>query len=1070
MEKSTKTNKRSTFIIAIVAAAVLLCVTVVGDILSLGVYDAVFTRWLGATAATRMGDELGADTQYVKSDFDSAAELYAYEEKLCATVAQDGATLLKNNGLLPLSSGVQLDLYSVSSVDPVSGGSGSGSGSFELTVDLKTGLEHAGFKVNTALWDFYETGAGSKANGYGRGVGVVNYGRGHDWKLGECPVSVIQSDAAVMNSIKRDSVAMFVISRTGGEGGDEPRDMADFGGARGEHYLELDATEKSVISFMGEHYDNVIVLLNSNNAFEVGFLLGDDYDYVDAAVNFFGAGRTGFYGLGYMLRGIDADGNEISPSGRLIDTLVYDNFSSPAMQNFGDALFTDADGRVIMFYGDEVMYSNGQYGNAEGEINEDAGRCPFYFVTYNEGIYIGYKYYETRYEDSVTARANVGEYSYADTVAYPFGFGASYTTFEWSDFSATAADGDGNITLSVKVTNTGDRAGRDVVQLYYRSPYTDYDIANHVEKSAVALAGFKKTGLLAAKGGHETVTLKLNVNDMKSYDDSGDGRYLLEAGDYYITVAPDAHTAVNNILKEMCKTDDEALDRIVETADVTGMPCMSSSADLVAVHTVTDDTAIGNIHNRFDDASIIERSAYLSRNNWSRMDGGGLRYATTQADVECREVNPWGNKHVAACTEINGKQYRAVIPTGLLERLCSTDAKRPDDKKASNLAPTLGVNHDIDLIDMRGVPFDDPKWDTFMEQVTAEELAELVAYAGHHTIGMQSVGKPETVDVDGPAGLNVAGVHGSIDIGDGFKAMTWPTASMLASTFDAELAEKVGKCIGEDGLYGGAHGWYGPGINLHRAPFGGRNFEYYSEDAYISGVMGRAQVKGAATKGVYGYIKHFALNEQETHRDQNGLITFSNEQAMRELYFKPFEMTIVDNTVSVNYNAHVVDADGNITGYEMKTAEVPACTAVMSAFDRLGATWAGGHYELITGVLREEFGFDGMVLTDYDTGNYMNLKQMLVAGADAKLFIYYAAWDGALGGDDVGENLNYAVAAAKNILFTVANSAAMNGYVHGIWYLPGFAYYKIIVIVWNVIAAAGIVVLVLFVIKKKNRS
>lgn len=1071
--KTVRTPRMRKIVIISACIALSLIATILLDVLMLGVFDAELTARLGASPSKSTGETYGADLEYVKSDFHCASDLYAYEEKLCAEIAQDGATLLKNDGLLPLARGTQLDLYSVSSVNLVSGGSGSGSGSFELTVDLKTGLEDTGFNVNETLWNFYKTGGGS---GYGRGEGVVNYGRGYDWKIGECPISVLQADSAVMNSIKRSNVAMFVISRTGGEGGDEPRDMEAFGGAQGEHYLELDKNERDTVKFLGEHYDNIIILVNSNNAFELGFAFDTvTYKNIKSVINFPGAGRFGVYGLGYVLRGYDVDGREISPSGRLVDTLVYDNFSSPAMQNFGDAVFTDAQGRVIMYSGDEVMYGSGVYGHNADQINEDAGRCPFYFVTYNEGIYVGYKYYETRYEDSVLGRASVGDYDYASTVAYPFGFGTSYTRFEWSGFSMTAPDANGDITVKVSVKNIGERSGREVVQLYYQAPYTNYDINHHVEKASVNLGGFAKTGLLKP-GSSELITLKVNTQDFKSYDDSADGGYILEAGDYYVTLAGDAHTAVNNILKSKCVGNDEALGRICETSDITDTDCAESTAELVGKFTIDENAVIGDVRNLFSDATLIERSEYLSRNNWAAMDGDGLRYAVLQSEVGCNgEKNPWGNYHLAACTEINGKQYRAVMPDGLLEKLISSDSLIPDDDKESNDgAPTLGKKHGLELIDMRGKSYDDPMWEKLLEQVTADELSALIGGCGHNTVAMSSVNKPVTVDLDGPAGLNVAGVHGSIPIGNGLKAMTWVTEYMLASTWDEALALEMGELIGEDGLHGDAQGWYGPGMNLHRTPFSGRNFEYYSEDAYLSGVMGKAEVQGAARKGMFAYIKHFALNDQETHRDQNGLLTFSNEQAMRELYFKPFEMTVRDNTVTVNYNEAVKNEKGKTTGYEMKQAEMPACTAVMSSFNRLGATWAGGNYNLITGVLREEFGFKGMVLTDYDTGNYMkaNNKQMVEAGGDIKLNIYGKKWNGVKSGKDKNENIRYAKNAAKNVLFAVANSSAMNGHIHG--YRPnaeaGFAYYRIIPIVFSVIMLCGAAVLAVWLVSliKKN--
>lgn len=1072
-ESAATKPKKLGIILLSAGIALVLSVCIVVNALAMTKFDNLFTQFFGSGASSTRGETHGADTTYVKSDFATTKDLYKYEEALCAEIAQDGATLLKNDGLLPLAKGAQLDLYSHSSVDLVSGGSGSGSGSFELTADLKTGLEHSGFKVNEKLWNFYKSGAGS---GYSRGAGVINYGRGFDWKINECPLSVIKSDSGVMDSIKRDSIAMFVLSRTGGEGGDEPRDMKEFGGQSGEHYLELDAYEKEIIKFLGESYDNVIILVNSNNAFELGFINDSQtYKNIKAVVNFPGAGRTGTYGLGYMLRGEDKDGKEISPSGHLVDTFVYDNFSSPAMQNFGDAAFTDENGRVIMYWGNDVMYSNGQYGNASDNINEDAGRCPFYFVTYNEGIYIGYKYYETRYEDVVLGREHVGEYDYADTVVFPFGYGKSYTNFIWENFTASDADANGDITVSLTVRNNGTRAGKDVVQLYYQAPYTAYDEQNHVEKAAVNLAGFVKTGLIAP-GGTENVTLTVNVKDFDSYDDSGKGGYILESGDYYVTAAGDAHTAVNNILK--AKAEDGiniALDKMVETSAVTGNSARESSAEFVKKHRVENTQKDGSVTNLFDDANLIERSAYLSRKNWSKMDNDGLRYATleNQAVVVCpgEGKNPYGNTHIAACAELNGKQFRAVIPEGLLEKLTSRDSLIPEDKKEDNsAAPVTGRKNGIDLIDLRGLSYDDELWDKLLEQVTVKELSQLVAQCGYTSPEMKSIKKPKVSDLDGPAGLNQVVGHGSAPIGDGYLAMTWVTEYMLASTWDTQLALEMGEAVGEDGLHGGIVGWYGPAMNIHRTPFSGRNFEYYSEDAYLSGMMGKSEVQGAARKGMYGFIKHFAVNDQETHRDQNGLATFTNEQAMREIYLEPFKLTIQDNDVTVKYNEAKKDENGKIYAYEMKEASLPATTAVMSSFNRIGATWAGGNYKLLTQVLREEFGFNGFVLTDYDTGNYMisNTKQMLEAGGDAKLNTI-GTFNGLKSGADKNENLRYALKAAKNVLYTVVNSAAMNGYVHGVKFVAGFAYYKIILIVLDILGAAGIAVMAFFIVKKLLR-
>lgn len=1009
-----KTKKLGIIIISI-AIAVIVVFSVFLNVLSLNKFDNIFEQYFGKTADTTRGDTKGADVDYVKSDFDSPSALYEYEEDLVAEIAQEGATLLKNEGLLPLAQGTTLSLFSHSSVDLVSGGSGSGSGSFELTADLKEGLEGAGLKVNETLWNFYKEGKGSS---YVRGAGVINYGASLDWSINECPVSVLQSESSLAPSYA-NTVAMFVLSRTGGEGGDLARDMAAYGGKSGQHYLEPDETELEVISYLNDRFENVILLVNCNNAMELGWL--DDYPNVKAVVNFPGAGRTGTYGLGYVLTGLDKDGNEISPSGRLVDTFVTDNFSSPAMQNMGDYVY-DGTG--------------------------------YYYVNYGESIYVGYKYYETRYEDVVTGRANVGNYDYAQTVVYPFGYGLSYTQFEWSDYEVSTADASGKITLSLNVKNVGGRYGKDVVQVYVQSPYTAYDEQYGVEKASVALVGFYKTKNLAPDES-ERVEIVLDVGDFISYDANGAGTYILENGTYYITAATDAHSAVNNILAKRALTESA-----VDTSKMTGAGKTSfvgafvqETFDKTTYALSFEGTPVGNL---FDDAKLSD-GKYLSRSNWQMMENDGLRYGTASSKD--------------SGSEIGGKQWSHSITAELKAMLDSASSLNPAEGTVSQTY-TFGAKNNVDLVDLRGLSYDDPLWEELLDEITLSELALLIDECGYCTPQIKSINKPKVSDLDGPAGLNLVVGHGSADIGDNLKAMTWPSEYMLACSWNEALAVKMGEGVGEDGLYSGVTGWYGPGMNIHRTPFAGRNFEYYSEDSFISGVLGRAEVQGAARKGMYAFIKHFALNDQETHRDQLGLVTWADEQTIREIYLKPFEMTIKENTVTVKYNEAVKDEKGEIEGYVMKSAQMPAATAVMSSFNRIGATWAGGNYNLLTGVLRNEWGFNGFVLTDYEVADYMFTSQCLAAGGDAKLKTV-----GLSGNFLFGYSLNgkteeqaYAREAAHHILYTVVNSAAMNGYVHGVEFVNGFAYYKIILIVWDVLSAAGIAVLVLFLVKKVRRN
>ncbi len=1003
-EKKVKVN----IIVMSVSIAFILVFSTFFNVLSLNKFDNIFEQFMGKTADSIKGDTLGADVDYVKSDYSTAKELYDYESDLVAEIAREGITLLENDGLLPLKKGTEISLFSHSSVDLVSGGSGSGSGSFELTLDLKTGLEAAGLKVNETLWNFYKNGGGKS---YTRGAGVINYGASLDWRINECPASELQKDPAVTSSYG-DSVAMFVFSRTGGEGGDLARDMAAYSGKSGSHYLEPDETELGMIDYLDKTFDNVILLVNCNNAPELGWV--KNYPHIKAVLNFPGAGRTGTLGLGQVLTGYDKDGNEISPSGHLVDTFVYDNFSSPAMQNMGDFNYKGTD---------------------------------YYYVNYSEGIYVGYKYYETRYEDVVTERENAGTYDYGATVLYPFGYGKTYTRFAWSDFAVSEPDKDGKITVSLTVTNTGDRAGRDVVQIYAQTPYTDYDRENGIEKPSVALVGFYKTKLLTTSGDDksEKVNIPVDMKDMVSFDARGAHTYILDDGTYYITAAGDAHKAVNNILTARTDVSSDRLDE-------------AGNADFVRSFKLDarDDTTYATgangeaITSRFDYAALAD-GKYLSRTDWSAMDNDGLRYGVASDK--------------ASGAEIGGKQWTHDITPELKAALDSRDSRNPAEGSVPKTY-TFGAKNDVDLVDLRGLAFDDPLWQDLLDEITLSELALLIDECGYCSPQIKSINKPKVTDLDGPAGLNRVVGHGSADIGDGYKAMTWPSEYMLACTWNRDLAEKMGDGVGEDGLHSGVVGWYGPGINIHRTPFAGRNFEYYSEDSFLSGVLGRAEVAGAAKKGMYAFIKHFALNDQETHRDHLGLVTWAQEQAIREIYLKPFEYAIVDNYVTIKYN-EPVKSDGKITGYTAKTAEVPAASALMSSFNRIGATWAGGNFDLLTGVLRKEWGFNGFVLTDYEVSNYMFTDQCLAAGGDAKLKTVGLSGNFLFGYSLKGneEDQGYAREAAHHILYTVVNSAAMNGYVHGVQYVKGFAYYKIILIVWDILSAAGLAVLAFFLYK-----
>ena len=1048
-----QTKKKIGIAIMSVAIVILLAFSIILNVLALTTFDNIFEQALGKFDDRTEGDTKGADVQYYKSDYENAIDLRAHEEEVVAEMAMEGATLLKNNdGVLPLKEGTTLSLFSHSSVDIVSGGSGSGSGSFELTLNLKEGLERSGFKVNQKLWDFYSTGKGSGKE-YTRGAGSINYGADLDWNINEVPLSVITSDSDLVKSFE-GTTAMFVMSRTGGEGADLARDMAAFGGESGQHYLEPDKTELEIIKYLCDNFDDVILLVNANNVMELTAFEGEEYENLDAIINFPGAGRTGTIGLGYMLRGIDGDGNEISPSGHLVDTWVSDNFSSPAMQNMGDFWYDD--------------------GNPDFKNN----RGNYYYVNYAEGIYVGYKYYETRYEDTVLGqgKTTINDFDYSEEVLYPFGYGLSYTTFEWSEFNVGPIADDGTFEVSVKVTNTGDRAGKEVVQIYAQTPYTE----GGVEKASIALVGFDKTELLypaaeatADKPASETVTITLDLEDFISYNENkngGKGGYVLDAGDYYITASTDAHSALNNVLDQKGETElahPGAVEATAPNGDlITKLTFSEADAQKYAALYVNGEDG-EEIVNLFDyaDVTVYDSTApdYLSRSDWSKMNGDALRYG--EASTYASEA------------EINGKKWVHSISDELMALLKSEDPTPSEElfTREDPETPVFDARNGVELIDLRGLPYDDPLWEDLLDNMTVKELSLLVDQCGYCSPAMASIHKPKVTDLDGPAGLNLVVGHGSVPIGEDengneIKSMTWPSEYLLASTWNVDLAYEMGLGVAEDGLHGQVEGWYGPAVNIHRTPFAGRNFEYYSEDAFLSGEFGYQAVKGAAEKGMYAFLKHFALNDQETHRDHLGIVTWSNEQAIREIYLKPFQMVIEDNYVDINVNVPVYGENGEITGYEEEydIATVPAATAIMSSFNRIGPTWAGGNYNLLTEVLREEWGFNGFVLTDYEVSSYMGTTQCLAAGGDGKLKTVGLEGDMLFGYDLNDEEpviRAYAREAAHHILYTVVNSAGMNGFVHGIVFVPGFAFYKFILIAWDILAAAGIGVMVFFIIK-----
>lgn len=845
----------------------------------------------------------------VKVDDMAVEEATEASRDITARLEEEGIVLMENkNNVLPLdtANAGNINVFGISSVSLVYGGSGSGASDESGNVSLQEGLLEAGFSLNDELTSFYQDRLPKKED-----TNIFNL-KGGDYNIYEPAVSEY-SDALLKNAKEFSDTAIVVISRSGGEGGDLPFDMAEYqGGDAGKHYLELQNLESEMLTMVKDNFENVIVIVNSSNAMELGFL---EDEGIDAAIWIGGPGETGCKAVGRVLSG------EVNPSGRLTDTYAYDVTTSPAYYHAGDFYYTE---------------------NGKKTGNK--------YVEYAEGIYVGYRYYETRFIDNETGACD--EDSYQKAVQYPFGYGTSYTTFE-KEIEAYE-EKDGMISVDVKVTNTGAVAGKEVVQIYYTAPYT----VGGTEKSHVVLAAFDKTGLLEANES-ETVTLEFSVEDMASYDQNTEGAYVLDAGDYEIKLMDNSH---------------DLLDSVIYTVDerVVYDEANPRQTDMVPAENVFDYAA-GDV-------------TYVSRADWT----GTLPTERVESKEGTSDILYQMNKD-----NIN-------------EIYCAAD---PEAEMI-----VTGEKNGMTLEDMVGVNYEDESWDLLLNQMSLEEMGNLIGYAGFSTIAVDSVGKASTIDIDGPAGLNAL----TSDI----SGVQFPSEVVIASTFNTGLANEMGVTYAQEANANGVNGLYAPAANIHRTPFSGRNFEYYSEDPLISGKMGSAVVQGTNSCGIGTYVKHFALNDQETNR--SGVAVWSNEQAAREIYLKAFEPIV---------------KEGKTTG-------------IMTSYNRIGTVWAGGNYQLITDVLRNEWGFRGMVITDYDNGGYMNPDQALRAGGDAML--------STLGHvpTDVTTKSAYGQQqmrrACKNILYTVVNSRAYTDPV-----TMSFPYWLLAAGIVDLIAAAGLFLLMM---------
>lgn len=849
----------------------------------------------------------------------------------CKRIAREGIVMLENDNLLPLSKNTKLNVFGWASQNPCYGGSGAGAlNDLYPKTTLLEGLENAGFTLNKELSDLYEAyGLKRAAQGYGT-----------DWNLPE-PTVDSYTDTILGNAKDFSDTALIVLARTGGEGSDLPTDMStanytnnsiqydDF--EEGESYLELSRTEENMIDMVCKNFENVVLVYNGLTTMELGFI--EDYPQIKGALWCAGPGQTGFDALGEILNG------EVNPSAKTTDTFVYDLKSSPSWNNFGDFAYINMS-EFAVDKSDPYM----------------GGAVPT-FVNYSEGIYVGYRFYETA--------AIEGLIDYDKTVQYPFGYGLSYTAFE-SKLQNIKCN-DKIVTFDVTVRNTGDTAGKETVEIYYNPPYTN----GGIEKAASNLIAFDKTAILEPNA-EETLSFTINAEDFASYDASKSRCYVLEAGVYEISLNSDSHTKLDsftyNVDKEIVYSEKNA-----------------RSTDRVSAKNIFD-YANGNV-------------TYLSR-----------------------------AEHFANYEKATAKPESLTMPNELKQSFVNTsNYKMVKDENAQ--MPVTGADNGLQLKELRGKEYDDPMWDSLLDQLTVEEMNDMVAHGGFQTAQAASVGKIATVDCDGPSAVS--------NNFTGAGSVGFPSNTMIACTWNEDLANIYGQDMGKMAASLDASGWYAPSANLHRSAFGGRNYEYCSEDSLLAGKICANALEGAANEGVYGYIKHYALNEQETNRWAM-ICTWVDEQTIREIYLKPFEICV---------------KEGN-------------ATAVMSSFNYIGGVWAGGNKELLTTILKDEWGFKGFIDTDYFAGAYyMNADQMLEAGGATCLSTF-----------DIGTNyvsdttdptsLQHMRRATHEIMYTVVNSRAYEADNIN----PGMENWKKAAIAIDIIIGLALILLEITVIKSYGIS
>lgn len=842
-------------------------------------------------------------------DYSSLQETLEAATKINIRLAEEGMILLKNeNNVLPLAvSERNVTLFGWRSADIRSGGSGSGGGSSNYGIEftsLEKGLTDAGFNVNRRVLSMYEK-LGAQTNE---------------------PSAEIFTDSIIASYGAFNDAAIVVIARSGAEGEDLPRSNVPGHSDSSDHFLELEDNEEALIKHVKQYFEKVIVLVNTGNAFELTELAAEKTSEnlgVDAILQVGYVGNDGAIAIGEILAGI------VNPSGHTVDTYVADLTKDPTWANFGD---------------------NSQVGT-DTTIYKEGEETQYHTIEYRENIYTDYRYYETVYADKEAAEAGLGEEWYATNVVYPFGYGLSYTDFSWTlvDVAETGTIGAANetVTMRVRVKNVGEVAGMDVVQIYASQPY----VSGGIEKAAEVLVGFAKTDLLQP-GESEVVTISFAAQDMASFDwNDANGNnfvgYELEAGDYIISAKKNAHDKGLSVTRKVestiqCETDYLTGNEIV--------PVFSQTDGYWESFNSVNESLVNNLMSRSD---MTQPTAPTKDDRTiSQADYDALQDIRAYLSYEDDEYDVWyvqdggvpDSWTQAPSIELN------VLRSGNFND--NDQIVRIDDSKAEiTISDMIGIDYvDPVVVDGKVVVGTDEgsrKWDEFMNQLTWEEMCEFLD-AGYGRAALPSIEKPYELDYDGPAQLSSGGNY-------------WVSSTVIASTWNLELAEEQGRVMGNESLFLDTPGWYAPSTNIHRSAFGGRNFEYYSADGVLSGKFTAAISVGAASKGLVTYVKHCAVNEQETDRGTNGgLQTWATEQAIREIYLKPFELAI---------------KEGKTYG-------------IMQSFNCIGTVPNGRNAALTNGIIRGEWGFRGASITDgWQSDPFSTTNMMIRNGVDAPLTV-----------------------------------------------------------------------------------